>query len=148
MSNHTTVKRSKYYVYSHSCDGLIFYVGMGINGRAFDSTYRSKKWIDYVNSLPNMEYQINIIEYFEGRKESVEFEKQKIKEIKPIVNIRGIKEQHIKIKQKAGLGRCVAGTVVYPVRLSPETFERIKKIAKENKTDNGKVIRALIEKSL
>lgn len=39
-------------------------------------------------------------------------------------------------------------SVVYPVRLSPETFEKIKKLAKQNKTDNGKVIRALIEKSL
>lgn len=38
--------------------------------------------------------------------------------------------------------------VVYPLRLTSEMHNKIKKIAKQNKTDCGKVIRALLEEQL
>lgn len=39
-------------------------------------------------------------------------------------------------------------SVVYPVRFDPETFEQIRKVAKQNKTSPSKVIRLFVEQAL
>lgn len=49
-----------YYVYSHECNGLIFYIGKGRKSRCSSVRNRSKKWRDFVQNINN-NFQIRIL---------------------------------------------------------------------------------------
>ncbi len=63
----------KYYVYTHSLDGEIFYVGKGSGTRARRFTFRSEQWNEVVgNRVDNVES--NIVCYFQSEKDAYDFE--------------------------------------------------------------------------
>lgn len=63
----------KYYVYTHSLDGEIFYVGKGCRSRAVRFTFRSKKWNDFVGDNVDR-IKVDIIQWFEDEMEAYDFE--------------------------------------------------------------------------
>ena len=68
-----------YYVYEHSLDGEVFYVGTGSvkTRRAYQLTpgRRNKLWNDFVKERKN-EIKVNIVEYFDDYLEAERYEQQ------------------------------------------------------------------------
>lgn len=62
---------SKFYVYTHSIDGMVFYVGaaQGRPQRAYEKTMRPKKWYEFVDGN-NGEYEIEIVAHYDNKKEA------------------------------------------------------------------------------
>jgi len=71
----------KYYVYTHSVpDGGVFYVGKGVDQRAYSSNDRTIKWRDVVAS--NDGITIKIVKRFETEEEAFAYEEELIKQYK------------------------------------------------------------------
>lgn len=63
----------KYYVYTHSLDGQVFYVGKGCRNRAQLFKRRSKLWHDIVGDR-QAEIEIEIVKYFDDEMKAFDFE--------------------------------------------------------------------------
>lgn len=63
----------RYYVYTHSLDGEIFYVGKGCGTRAGRFTFRSERWNEFVGDRVD-EVESNIVCFFENEKDAYDFE--------------------------------------------------------------------------
>lgn len=72
----------KYYVYTHSINGKVFYVGSNYRAGnpyiAYEKSGRSKKWYEIVNEN-NENYDIEIIQYFDTSTEAINYERQLIR---------------------------------------------------------------------
>lgn len=68
----------KYCVYTHSLNGIVFYVGMGLTiYRPENFRCRSKYWKDFVkNNTKNI--KINIVKTFDNREDALKLEKELI----------------------------------------------------------------------
>lgn len=73
----------KYYVYTHSLNGEIFYVGKGSGTRVKRLTYRSERWKEIVGDK-SIDVEVNIVARFHAGKEAYDFEKKLIELYKSI----------------------------------------------------------------
>ena len=92
-------KSGSYYVYSHVYDNKVFYIGKGINQRAWKNNVncRNPDWFEFVNSI-NMNYEVRIIAANMSEEEALAIESALIKVNKPYCNIMyNHKEYTIKI---------------------------------------------------
>ena len=89
-------KGRKKYVYTHSHNGTVFYVGCGVSNRP-KSKSRTDKWHDHIDSIGGS-YEVNIISSHTSKKRALAVERRLIKALRPKCNY-----QHnvIKIKTKA-----------------------------------------------
>lgn len=83
-----SLKLGSYYVYYHSVNGKIFYIGMGKNGRAWECTKgcRNHRWASFVESI-NFQYDVKIVAAELTRDEASCIEEELIKIRKPSCNI-------------------------------------------------------------
>lgn len=83
------IKFNKFYVYHHLVNGKIFYVGMGQKGRAF-TFERPGNWTFALETLLQKEntdeMEIQIVDWFDTKKEAQLFEKLEITKHQPIGN--------------------------------------------------------------
>ncbi|MDQ0999762.1 hypothetical protein QFZ28_000162 [Neobacillus niacini] len=73
----------KYYVYTHSLNGEIFYAGKGSGARASRLTRRSERWNQIVRDKSG-DVQVNIVARFHDEIEAYDFEKKLIELYKSI----------------------------------------------------------------
>lgn len=71
----------KYCVYSHSINGIVFYIGSKVskNNRPYDKKQRNKDWWNFVNSN-NGNYDVEIIKEFNNKHECLSYEMKLIRE--------------------------------------------------------------------
>jgi excisionase family DNA binding protein len=79
------INLGKYCVYTHSIDGVVFYVGKGSSHRPIQFYGRSSWWRDVVDAAGGV-FDVEIIAWFDSEKEALRFEKKKIKTLKPKAN--------------------------------------------------------------
>ncbi len=85
------VHSDRYYVYTHSHRGKVFYVGMGKGGRAFDFSdlSRGKRWHRIVQSISGI--KATTLKEFRTRDEALRFEMEQIELLKPEANTHGLR---------------------------------------------------------
>lgn len=88
----------KYYVYSHSFDGVVFYIGKGIGGRAWDTGDRNAQWHKLVESLTS--YEIEIVSWHDTSKEALAAERTEILVRRPSANLQHRTEQRVQLRQE------------------------------------------------
>ena len=71
---------NKYYVYQHSINGKVFYVGKGTGIRAVDFKHRTKKWNVFVGGELNL-VNVEIVKTFDCEKEALTYEKTLIESL-------------------------------------------------------------------
>lgn len=82
-------EEKRFYVYSHSHNGKIFYIGKGTKQRAWRKHCgRSLLWSQYVESIGG-EYDVDIIRRFDSSDEAFAFENKQIKKFTPYCNLIG-----------------------------------------------------------
>lgn len=95
-----------HYVYEHSLDGEVFYIGKGIKNRACDLISRSPLWIEYVNGRER-EVSVEIVALFENDKNALMFEESLIRKYTSsglnLCNVTHNPQEDI--KKKASLAR-------------------------------------------
>ena len=74
-----------FYVYWHTINDEIVYVGKGTGDRAW-STNRSQTWIDAMESI-DYDYQVDIVKTYFDEDAAYRHEAQLIKELNPRLNI-------------------------------------------------------------
>lgn len=77
---------NKYYIYTHSFNGNIFYVGKGSGNRAFSTKNRSKSWNSFVKDIDG-NFKIEIVKYNLSEDEAYALESQLIAENPHVLNI-------------------------------------------------------------
>lgn len=75
----------KFCVYAHRLQGTLIYIGKGRAPRALASTQRNSKWRDAVKNTGV--FDLDILGWYESSEEAARFEKQYIKEHKPLCNL-------------------------------------------------------------
>lgn len=131
----------KYYVYTHSLDGKVFYVGQSntsteINrAYQFHKTKRNSAWNDYTKDRQN-EIIVEIVKYFDDKKESELYEKELTLFYWSIgqaqCNIQAGKSKYGKVNGMYGKGYLISGENSYwkGKHLSEETKQKISKANK------------------
>ena len=88
----------KYYVYKHTDRGKVVYIGMGVNGRAWEIYKRSPEHSEFiVKCLHKNISSIKIIKYFNNKKDAYTFEYELINKLKPKFNETWTQEYKNKI---------------------------------------------------
>lgn len=78
----------KYYVYSHSHNNEIFYIGYGSGERVNQgASSRSMRWCDFAESI-NYKYEADIIARFDSIDEARRVEEQNISRLNPKCNLK------------------------------------------------------------
>lgn len=73
------------YVYSHSLNGEIFYIGVGSRIRTSSFCHRNEKWHNFVKDLKD-DVVVNIMLKTRNRKEGFDYEREMIIKHKPYAN--------------------------------------------------------------
>jgi len=76
--------KEKTYLYTHTIDNIIFYVGVGCMSRAYNFSNRKDIWKKFADGR---EVEVKIIESFSSRWEALSHERVLIKAINPECNI-------------------------------------------------------------
>ena len=76
---------TSHYIYSHSVNGDIFYIGSGNSKRPHDKRCRTKLWKDKTSTINA--FDINILFEFDNKEDAHDIEKELIYKIKPECNI-------------------------------------------------------------
>ena len=79
------VEMSKIAVYTHSNDGVVFYVGMGVGQRAFELTRRNGKWNEIVKK--NGGFDVCVVSWLTNRDDAARLEAEEIRRLKPEANL-------------------------------------------------------------
>ena len=123
----------KYYVYTHSYNGNVFYVGKGCGNRAyrFKEFDRSSKWFEIFKgqqALPD----VAIVKTFETENEAFDFERELIFKLKPKANIQGpIEGGFSGLKEFSNNDPAARNTNVMPVRMNQYTKDILAYCAKD-----------------
>lgn len=83
MKTQTILKR--FYVYKHSIDGTVFYVGEGARLRSTERASRNDVWKQIVSNNKDR-YDIEIVDSFLNEADARQLERELIKEYKPLAN--------------------------------------------------------------
>lgn len=76
-----------FYVYAHSVDGHIFYIGYGRFERVTNKDRRNLRWNSIVSRANNI-FDVGILGKFAERQEARDFESEMIAKHKPPANIQ------------------------------------------------------------
>lgn len=106
--------RGEHYVYAHSIDGVVFYVGCGSHIRSKTSQPRSQAWRAIVSKRDG-KFDIQILGAFRSRKRALDFEGEQIKYLRPAANFHG---------------RSDGSDPFTRVRIDPALLKRAKRAAK------------------
>jgi hypothetical protein len=87
MAASVTIRPGAYYVYSHSIGRRVVYVGMGDSARPYETKNRSARWRSVV---AGSEISVRILGAFDSKREALELELAKIKELHPAANTQGL----------------------------------------------------------
>lgn len=79
------VEMSGFVVYTHSVNGVVFYVGMGSGARAFQPTQRNDKWRSIVEESGG--FDVAIIAWHPDRASAMRLEESEIRSRKPEANL-------------------------------------------------------------
>jgi len=79
-----TLNANKWYVYTHSIDDDVFYVGMGNSHRPFILNHRNKTWHEIVNGS---DVNVEIAREFETKADAFEYEKWLTRALDPEANV-------------------------------------------------------------
>lgn len=84
----------KYLTYTHSANGVVFYVGCGTRKRPWSKHGRTDSWKKHVKDAGG--YVVNVVGEFESRYDALEYESELISFLRPACNkeIRGIRLRH------------------------------------------------------
>lgn len=137
---------NRFYVYSHSVNGVVLYIGKGSQHRAFEFSRRSKKWHRTFDGVAKV--QVNFLFWSDDEKEALDFEKLKIQEVRPIANCFGNPNYKMPKKQKLDISKSHAGKT-----LSQLTKSRMSKAANSKKKkvrnkDTGEIYESIKAASL
>ena len=78
------------YVYTHSINGVVFYVGCGIKSRPYSKHNRNKKWTSLVKANNGI-FNVNICSTHKNKDEALTEESRLIRLIYPDCNIKTTK---------------------------------------------------------
>jgi hypothetical protein len=86
-----SIKSDHFYVYSHSLNGLPFYIGMGHSKRAFEfaDPSRGTLWREFTKRNPT--FTVTILREFATRQAALAHEKEQIKLNRPQCNVHGVR---------------------------------------------------------
>ncbi len=72
---------NKYYVYSHTLNGQVVYIGKGTNERAFNVKARNQAWNKALTKKDH--FNIDIIQWFDDEADALSFERDLQRLVKP-----------------------------------------------------------------
>ena len=87
------------YLYTHSINNVVFYVGYGGKERPYNESCRNNKWFDFVE-LNDGIYDVNIIAEFEEKDDALNEEYKLIKLLAPSCNIKDVDNKMEKLKTR------------------------------------------------
>lgn len=76
---------NQFCVYSHSVNGVVFYVGHGKCERPFCLISRNRPWMNFIKGKKTLE--VTLHSWHRSKKEALKFELELIKKLKPKCNI-------------------------------------------------------------
>ena len=110
------------YLYTHSINGIVFYVGCGTKDRPYDKHSRSKQWKNKV-SLNDWVYNIEIISEFNDKEKALIEELKLIRILMPECNLLVAKRFYKKIN---------SNMKAFNTQLPDDLKERLEKYSKES----------------
>lgn len=84
MSRVTVSTKHAYCVYTHSHNGIVFYVGKGRPYRPFDTSRRKGKWVEFVRTLET--FDVEIVLWTSDNAIATQEEARLIREFRPCCN--------------------------------------------------------------
>ena len=119
-----------HYIYTHSVDGVVFYVGKGSGGRAFTKGSRNSLWETFVCGSPV--FDIALVAFFVEKKEAFDFERALIFKLKPCCNVnagQALKIKKIRLKKpKPPLKKKQPVAKVEGIRLPPHLWPMFRQV--------------------
>jgi len=80
------IEKGRVCVYTHSVDGIVFYVGKGVCYRPFETSRRNKLWGDAVEKSGGV-FDVDILGWFDNDQQARSRELQEIQSRKPTANL-------------------------------------------------------------